>query len=542
MTDATRRGRKVTGSPIRGADGRWTIRVPVPGTRQTRRHKLPAWCETEERATEIARAMHEKWLAQPELLAAPGDKAPMTVARYLDLWTAERSKRVHSAKHTQRDLQMHVLDDRALASKLATDVTRDDVRAVVTRLNAKVTAGAMLWSTARKVWATTRCMFRSMCDHDDNALRIREDDVTAGISKPHKGVERSSEILYPNEAAKLLACSDVPVPARRLWALLIYTGMRPSELEALEWASVDLEHDEITVHETIDRDEDDGATKETKTGMTRTIDILPALLPLIRAMHAESGGTGRMLPSVYATPARHLRSHLMRSGVGRAALFARSKTQRQITARDLRGTTASWYALCEQMADAGMAVIGRRATGLTARDVLGHSGWTTTEQYYEKGRRLKLDKHGHPFGPLLADLVSGQSDRNSCQTIPQNEAAGESVSSDSDGLDPICRSTGETPRQDVDERNEHENSLIDNRPSDRVEHLSPRLQVKSTGIPAGEWQEFDESETALEETMRLAARAGEWTTVQAIAGLLEARQRAAAGVTDLGVERARRKL
>lgn len=209
-----RRGRPITGSPKKGRDGLYTVRVPIPGTNKTRAVKLGPEIETKERASEVARHWHEKLMEQPALLG--GNAAPMTVQRYLDAWTEERAARIYTARMTQRDLERHVLDDPALANLAAERVGADDLRRVVARLNAKVESGQIEASTARKVWAKTRCMFREMFDHEKDALRIRKDDPTASVRPPRKGVDKVKAVLYPDEAAKLLDCGEVPLHARRL--------------------------------------------------------------------------------------------------------------------------------------------------------------------------------------------------------------------------------------------------------------------------------------------------------------------------------------
>ena len=68
-TQPKRRGRPITGSPRKAADGRWIVRVPIPHTNRTRPVKLGREIKTEERASEVARHWHEKLLEKPDLLA-----------------------------------------------------------------------------------------------------------------------------------------------------------------------------------------------------------------------------------------------------------------------------------------------------------------------------------------------------------------------------------------------------------------------------------------------------------------------------------------
>jgi integrase len=292
----------------------------------------------------------------------------------------------------------------------------DDLRRAVARLNAKAEAGGLEQSTARRIWAQGRCMFRQSFDHERDDLRIRRDDPTAGVRPPRKGNERAKAVLYPDEARQFLECARVPVEARRLWAALLYTGMRYSELCALEWPSVDLVHRRILVHESLDRgSEEENATKETKTGTTREIDILPALQPLLEAMKEETGGRGRLFPEAYEQPARELRVQLALAKVTREALHKTDRNRRAIRAQDLRASCATWLGLAEQLPDGGAAIVGRRVSGSFVRDHLGHDRYETTERYYERGRGLRIEHVGVPFSPLPADLVAGIPAKNTCE-------------------------------------------------------------------------------------------------------------------------------
>jgi integrase len=543
----TKRGRPVTGSPKRGPDGRWTIRVPIPKTNRTRPVKLGPEIQTEERATEVARHWHEKLKARPDLLAPT--TATMTVRQYLQAWTTERKGRVVTAEQSKTTLENHVLGDPALANKPAAAVTPDDLRRVVARLNDRVEAGAIEASTARQIWARARCMFRQTFDHEKDTLRLRKDDPTAGVRPPRKGADKQRATLYPDEASKLLSCLDVPFRARRQWALLLYTGMRVSELNALDWASVDIAHRRITVHETIDHfAEGDDETKAPKTGEAREIDMLPGLVPLLEAMHRESGGTGRVLPDAYASPARSLRGHLLLAGITRAALHTSTKTQAKIRAQDLRATTATWLGLCEQLDDGGKSVVGRRVSATYARDLCGHAKYETTEKYYERGRGLRVEHVGTPFAPLPEALLGAANDvgpepadRNSCQKYLL--AAGSDIANPAQPLDSElrCRSTGETVEGGAEDRSERESCCESENLRAPVEHASPRQQVNATAIPVSPVQEIaDPVESALADAIGKAAAAGAWDALAALTAELRARREAKAGVVLLDAERKRR--
>jgi hypothetical protein len=62
------------------------------------------------------------------------------------------------------------------------------------------------------------------------ALRVRDDNPCDGLPGPDRGERKAKQWLYPIEVQALLACEDVPIRWRRLYALGTYLYLRPGEL------------------------------------------------------------------------------------------------------------------------------------------------------------------------------------------------------------------------------------------------------------------------------------------------------------------------
>lgn len=410
----TKRGRPFQGSVKRGPDGLWRVRIPVPGTKRSLRRKLGPEITSEERAREVARYWYEKLLEDPGLL--DGDDKPLTCAEYLDRWTADRARRYACADADKAAILLHVLDRRDLRDKPCTDVTADDLRAVVARLDRRVQADEIEATTARRIWSKVRVMFVDMAEHKVPALRVRTDNIAPGVRPPDRGIDKDKTTLYPDEAAQLLACKDVPLAHRRVWALLLYTGLRVSELRALKWASVDLRHQQIHVHQSGDQDSDDA----TKTGKGRIVQIVPALLPLLDAM-AREAVVPNVVTWIHTMPSSVLRTHLRVAGLTREALFTTDKTRRALRAQDARATTATWLGLAMQLHEAGLGVVGRRVDPETIQGWLGHDDYKTTQRHYLRGKSLRVEAVGTPFAPLPADLL-GPEPTNSRREFTSDDA------------------------------------------------------------------------------------------------------------------------
>jgi hypothetical protein len=146
-----------------------------------------------------------------------------------------------------------------LGDKHPKDWTREDGERLVTELDRKIASDSaderISWRTAHNVWSLFTKACKVACSAKaGTGLRVRADNPCAGIEAPERGEKKSKQWLYPAEMQKLLACERVPLRWRRLYALLAYTYVRPSELKVLEWSDVDLEVGTIHITKAWDRD------------------------------------------------------------------------------------------------------------------------------------------------------------------------------------------------------------------------------------------------------------------------------------------------
>lgn len=104
------------------------------------------------------------------------------------------------------------------------------------------------------------------------------------------------------------------------YAIGAFAGLRPGELFALRWSSVDLQARRIHVEESVK-----GPLKDKKS---RVVPILDPLLPVLTGLKVKSGGTGRVIPPLRRdgkkvdkhTPGRFLRATLKKLGLQREGL------------------------------------------------------------------------------------------------------------------------------------------------------------------------------------------------------------------------------
>lgn len=289
-----------------------------------------------------------------------------------------------------------------LGDKHPKDWTREDCEKVSAALDAKIVSTAtdrISWKTAQNIWGLFTKACKVTCSAKAAAgLRVRKDNPCASVEGPERGENKTKQWLYPSEMAKLLECEAVPLRWRRLYALLAYTYVRPSELKVLTWSDVNLDVGTIYVHKAWDRARSKTKAPKTRAGI-RHVPIEPTLVPLLRVLHDLANGSGNVLPMPPAEDwAERFRSHLKRAGVDRAALFTDDDTHKQITLYDLRATGITWRCL-------------RKDYGPEIQQAAGHEKYDTTDGYIRTAR-VFVGRIGEPFPALPQSLLTPLSDHD----------------------------------------------------------------------------------------------------------------------------------
>jgi integrase len=181
----------------------------------------------------------------------------------------------------------------------------------------------------------------------------------------------------------------VPPRGKELTTLAVCLYVRHGELEALDWADVNVEQRYIHVHQAVDRETRE--VQPTSTDRNWRVPIEPTLMPLPEAMHAAVKGKGRVLPSMPPDEdlARRLRKYLSAewAGVKRAEHFADDETRRPLSWHDLRHTGITWRAV-------------RGDEPLKISRAAGHDDLRTTQIYINEAQIFDAERFGEVFPPL----------------------------------------------------------------------------------------------------------------------------------------------
>lgn len=369
---------------IRYADGRrpW---VELRGYRQDQEEQARAHMRRL-----AVRAKSEGWTLER------GDH-PETVREWFERWLKYLFARGKSTAQYKSNFANWI--EPAIGGRPIAEVSAEELRAFVAKLDDAIDAGTIRWKHAGNVWGTLSAALRKYAGPKSKVkeLRARPDDPTVNVARPKRGVDTAKVHLYPAEFLKLVSCETVPLFRRRYYAVAVYCYLRSGEIEAFDWSDIDLPSETTTIQRSLDR-ERDNAEKSTKNGRARlTASIEPNLVPLLRAMHAETGGVGRVFGKLgdESQLAAILRADLLTAGVTRHELHhASDKPPRDwMTLHDLRTTGISW-----------MAARGDDAFTIVAR--AGHSDIKMTHHYVKIAAVLRRTYgKGDVFPPLPASLL-----------------------------------------------------------------------------------------------------------------------------------------
>ncbi len=310
-----------------------------------------------------------------------------TVQEWSERWLKDLAARGERSVADTRSLLSRIR--RSIGHLEMAKVAPSQIEDVRDLLDRESRAGSITGKTAMNIWSACRRMFQDACRAKNRTIRVREDNPTAGILPPDRGLPRSKTVLYPDEAKALLSCVGVPLRYRELYAVTLYSGLRAGELEALLVSDIDFEHGIISVTKAVSRKT--GEVGPTKTGHTGNTQIEPELLPLLKRMTAGRSPGDRVLwLPVAEDRASALRRHLRVAGITRPALYANDARSKPITFHDLRASHLTWRAIRGD----DQAVIQANVR---------HKGFATTLGYIHAATLLK--RHAEQvFGPLPQTL------------------------------------------------------------------------------------------------------------------------------------------
>lgn len=371
---------RITVKDVAGATKRpWISLDPKLSDEQAKRLALKMTQEAKGKVWDPAEKKREERLTETP-----------TVDDYVEkLWLPSRLGKVKSIRTDRYRYRLHISP--VIGKKRLADVTPDDLRELVQRLDEKADDESVRFGakTAICCWAIVSRMFADMVDSKKRELRVLKKNPAAGVAPPDPPGELEKQWLYPSELQLLLACADVPVERRQIYAATVFLVCRPGEALALLWKrGVDPATGMVRIYRSYDHIE--AVWREhTKSGDSRHFAMDSVIRPMFEAMIKRR--TEELVFPVMSHLAENLRADLLKAGVDRAALHVPRKGARVMRFHDLRATGITYLAI-------------RGDTDNQIRERAGHTDFKTTQIYIRRGHLAAGAVIGDPFAPLPAAL------------------------------------------------------------------------------------------------------------------------------------------
>lgn len=369
--------------------------------------RIPADVANHKSEREAADRYRREFRATMARLKATPKDTRETVARWFDRYYDAAEEGLVGRKNRGK-AQAAVEDRRArfrvhIAPHIGTmamlDVRPEHLRRIVARLDEQIRTRltyledaedidgrakppGMAAKTAAHIWSEITGGFREARASKLDELRVLGlEDPTKDVAPPERTDERAQAALYPAELVQLLACTEVDLELRRLYAVAAYTGMRRGELQRLTAEHIDLEHNVIRVP----------GTKS--AAARRHTPIEPALRPLLELLCAArpSGPLLKVPNDEGKGTAALVRLDMRTAKLTRPELWRDDADHRAFTFHGLRHTAVTHAYLA-----------GRDSTWL--RTAYGHTSSEMTRRYLDSAAMAR-STFGAPFPPLPADVT-----------------------------------------------------------------------------------------------------------------------------------------
>jgi integrase len=214
------------------------------------------------------------------------------------------------------------------------------------------------------------------------------------IARDQRGerkLEAGRDIPTPEEIKRLIhAAADVDIRRRTLLIVVVFTGLRASELRGLRWQDIDLKHGEVHVCQRADRYCEIGAPKSTSSVRTIPIDAFVVNALKEWKLACPKGEAGLVFPTAEGRIEHHANMLRGLAPVMAAAGLTDKTGRPKYALHAFRHFFASW---CINRRAKG----GRELPVKVVQELLGHSSIVMT-----------LDRYGHlfPRGDDRAELAA----------------------------------------------------------------------------------------------------------------------------------------
>lgn len=526
------------GCAFRNAKGHWVVRYPLPekderGKPRMKQRTLPAKYDgmSPPRARELALHLEEKEADRARELRTV---ATDTIAKLAERWVddlVEPSTAFAPATKTQHTTYIGRAVD-AFGEKRLDELTTGDLRGwlrALSRRYAPITVRNNI-NTLSRFWQDARGENWTAAPNLCRDPIVRE-ALPSIETRPAEDIEH----LTHAQAVQLLA-SDLALEKRTRYALAILGGLRDGELAGLQWQ--DIEDKAMKVRRAFRKiGDDDGAPAlgKLKTGSSRrVVPVHPFAADLLEAWRNERWPDGPadddpVFPDEHGHHCRPRSAEELRAdleAVGLPTDYTGGEKPLPFKFHHLRHTFST---LLEA---AGV-------NGYVIDALLGHTPKTTRGRHYSGANmdtlRAAIEAVEMPR-ESSSKAVTFESLRERKRDQKSDKSAQVAVKIHGSAWHP----GGAPGLQNPGDAEKAQNTAVFDGLG-RQSEVSDGSEVRETpSAPASVPPQDDPVEAALAEALRGATAAGQWTVVAQLAGELEARRKARAGVVSLDAERVKR--
>jgi len=344
--------------------------------------------------------------------------AGTTVKQFGDRWTSgdlhrEFPRHVKLKATAEEDGQMlrkYVYPE--IGGTPVAHVTLDDAERVMAKLPAELST-----ARARHVAQAMHRMFNLAVYP---ARLIKVNPLPKGFL-PKLGAGKAKQYLYPDEDAKLLGCTEVPLAERVLYGVTDREGFRFLEAVRLEWDDLDLHRGAVNLD-------------KNKTDDPRAWALDPGVVEALRKWKLLTPGSKGPFDTIPVDEhqADRFRFDVQVAGIDRTSLFDRSAESMRLRFHDLRATFVT-----------SALALGKSETWVSDRT--GHKSSAMIAKY-KRAARTYAELNLGPLKPLVDAIAWTQT--ATCQTSVQrgryvrktkvSRKPRKSAAVPKEGLEPSC--------------------------------------------------------------------------------------------------------
>jgi len=209
----------------------------------------------------------------------------LTIQKYLNKWLEEKRPTISSSTYAGYKKTINVLI-KEFGNTLLFELSRQEVLKWVKTL-----------SCSNKRLSNILSPFRCALA-DAKSDELIKDNPLEGLSYRRKERPKKTLIDPFNAKEQRMILAELSGQAKNLFEFAFWTGLRTSELVALEWSDIDLNRKTVTIIKALTQSANEAETTKTKSGI-RDVKLLT---PAINSLNNQKQFMSKKYPNIFLNP------------------------------------------------------------------------------------------------------------------------------------------------------------------------------------------------------------------------------------------------